>query len=183
MTLADMIVVLRDGRIEQPGTPREVYENPTNIFVAGFIGSPRMNLLAARWEKDGLMYLGKNRIPMPRQSAMPSSGTDITLGIRPEHLVVSTSSEGFLETKVDFTEYLGVTQFLYCQTHEGQAIIAEHRSPAPVSSGDTIHFSWNSAHLRFFDAAGLRVRGNPEGKLTKFQQEDCLFLHLLAFVK
>ncbi len=158
MTLADMIVVLRDGRIEQTGTPREVYENPANIFVAGFIGSPRMNLLAARWADDGSIRLGENRIPVSLQSGKSSAGAEITMGIRPEHLVVSTSGEGLLQAKVDFSEYLGGTQFLYCQTNEGQSIIAEHRSPAPVNSGDMVHFSWDSAQLRFFDASGRRVR-------------------------
>jgi len=158
MTLADMIVVLRDGRIEQTGSPREVYENPANIFVAGFIGSPRMNLLTAQWGKDGSVLLDGSRIPAALAAGGHPPGEKITLGIRPEHMIVSTAGEGIMRAKVDFSEYLGGTQFLYCQTEEGQSITAEHRSPVPVDAGDTVHFSWDSAQLRFFDSAGTRVR-------------------------
>ncbi len=159
MTLADVIVVLRDGRIEQTGSPREVYENPANVFVAGFIGSPRMNLLAARWAGDGSVQVGAVRVPVSPEIGKPS-GDKITLGIRPEHLLVSSAGEGMLQAKVDFSEYLGGTQFLYCQTDDGQSIIAEHRSPVPVDAGDTVHFSWDSAQLRLFDSAGIRIHGS-----------------------
>ena len=156
MTLADVIVVLRDGRIEQIGTPREVYENPANIFVAGFIGSPRMNLLTAHWAGDGCVQLGATKIQASVKTAKLVPGDTITLGIRPEHLVVS-ASEGLVKARVDFFEYLGGTQFLYCQTEQGQPIVAEQRSHMPVNSGDTVYLSWETAQLRLFDNSGMRV--------------------------
>lgn len=172
MTLADMIVVLRDGRIEQTGSPREVYEKPANIFVAGFIGSPRMNFLEAKWAEDGSVLLGGSRIPVSLDAQALSPGEKITLGIRPEHLFVSTAGEAMLQARVDFSEYLGGTQFLYCQTDEGQAIIAEHRSPVPVDAGDTVHFSWDGPHLRFFDNAGMRIEGIENIREKKARQRN-----------
>src|SRR3954471_4680851 len=89
MTLADRIVVLRAGRIEQVGTPLEVYNHPANLFVAGFIGSPRMNLLPARVHASGQLVLGNDARPI----SVPSTGTaatgsTVTLGSRPEHFEI-----------------------------------------------------------------------------------------------
>src|SRR5215218_2755907 len=89
MTLADRIVVLRAGRIEQVGTPLEVYNHPANLFVAGFIGSPRMNLLPARVAGSGQVTVGNDTrsIPLP-STGQTASGAGITLGARPEHIDV-----------------------------------------------------------------------------------------------
>ncbi|WP_426128572.1 ABC transporter ATP-binding protein [Pararhizobium sp. PWRC1-1] len=157
MTLADMIVVLRDGRVEQTGSPREIYENPANTFVAGFIGSPRMNMLSAEWEGNGSIRIGKSRIATQIDGKQMTPGDRLTLGIRPEHMSVA-DAEGTLRAKVDFYEYLGGTQFLYCQLEDGQTVTAEHRSPVPVQAGEICHFRWKANDLRFFDAEGLRLR-------------------------
>src|ERR671916_1169063 len=97
MTLADRIVVLRAGRIEQVGTPLDVYNHPANLFVAGFIGSPRMNLLPARVAGSGQVAIGTDT----RAIAVPSTGqaaagTDITLGARPDHIEVVDESQADL---------------------------------------------------------------------------------------
>jgi len=157
MTLADVIVVLRDGRVEQTGSPREVYENPANTFVAGFIGSPRMNLLNAEWVGDGSIRIGANRITSSMGAQKLSPGDKLTLGVRPEHLSVSTNSEGTLHAKVDFYEYLGGTQFLYCQLEDGQSVIAEYRSPVAINAGDIVYLSSEINQRRYFDAAGQRL--------------------------
>jgi lactose/L-arabinose transport system ATP-binding protein len=164
MTLADLIVVLRDGRVEQTGSPREIYENPANTFVAGFIGSPRMNLLTTEWAGDGTVRIGKSRIATRINGTLMTPGDRLTLGVRPEHLTVVADAEGTLRAKVDFYEYLGGTQFLYCQLEDGQAVTAEHRSPVPVQAGDILHFQWREDDLRFFDTAGLRLR----------RRDDCI---------
>jgi lactose/L-arabinose transport system ATP-binding protein len=164
MTLADLIVVLRDGRVEQTGSPREIYENPANTFVAGFIGSPRMNLLTTEWAGDGTVRIGKSRIATRINGTLMKPGDRLTLGVRPEHLTVVADAEGTLRAKVDFYEYLGGTQFLYCQLEDGQAVTAEHRSPVPVQAGDILHFQWREDDLRFFDTAGLRLR----------RRDDCI---------
>jgi ABC-type sugar transport system ATPase subunit len=97
MTLADRIVVLRAGRIEQVGTPLEVYNHPANLFVAGFIGSPRMNLLPAR-------VAGSGRVAI---------GADITLGARPEHIDIVDEDQADLVITVDLVEQLGGETYLY----------------------------------------------------------------------
>ena len=160
MTLADIIVVLRDGRVEQTGSPREIYENPANTFVAGFIGSPRMNLLNAEWNGDGSVQIGKTRIATQTGGQGMAPGDRLTLGIRPEHMNAVADGEGMLRAKVDFYEYLGGTQFLYCQLEDGQPVTAEHRSSIPVQVGEFLHFRWQSADLRFFDAAGQRLNAD-----------------------
>ncbi|MDQ0322581.1 lactose/L-arabinose transport system ATP-binding protein [Pararhizobium capsulatum DSM 1112] len=159
MTLADMIVVLRDGRIEQTGSPREVYENPANAFVAGFIGSPRMNLLTAEWAGDGSVRVGGRQISSPLHATAMKSGEKLTFGIRPEHLSVSQAATSeTLRAKVDFFEYLGGTQFLYCQLEDGQAVVAEHRSPIAVKDDEVVELACDLGNRRFFDTAGLRLR-------------------------
>src|ERR671912_2528848 len=114
MTLADRIVVLRAGRIEQVGTPLEVYNHPANLFVAGFIGSPRMNLLPARVAGSGQVTIGTD----PRAIAVPSTdntptGADLTLGARPEHIDVVDETQADLVITVNLVEQLGGETYLY----------------------------------------------------------------------
>jgi lactose/L-arabinose transport system ATP-binding protein len=156
MTLADKIVVLRDGRIEQTGTPREIYENPHNIFVAGFIGSPRMNLLKAEWSSDNVVRVGGYDIPAPIAAAK-SCGTEVTFGIRPEHLNVVDGSKEALPAQVEFSEYLGGTQYLYCRLDDGQSVTVEYRQAAPIKTGDAVFLSCQAHHRRFFDGDGVRL--------------------------
>ncbi|AGB74472.1 MULTISPECIES: ABC transporter ATP-binding protein [Rhizobium] len=158
MTLADRIVVLRDGRIEQVGSPREVYEDPANSFVAGFIGSPRMNMIEAAWSGDGTAKVGNGSIKVDLSQTKPSSGEKILLGMRPEHFVVASNAADAVRVTVDVTEYLGGTRYLYCQTEDGQAIIAEYRDGPEIERGDTLHLYCPSERRRYFDKQGDRLR-------------------------
>jgi lactose/L-arabinose transport system ATP-binding protein len=155
MTLADKIVVLRDGVIEQVGTPREVYEHPANTFVAGFIGSPRMNLLSADWRQSGTVTIAGMDIAVPAQ--VPNRTGAVTVGLRPEHLMLSQPEAGTLKATVDFSEYLGGTRYLYCQLSDGQSLVVEQREGDDLSAGDAVHFSWKPRDLRLFDAQGLSL--------------------------
>jgi lactose/L-arabinose transport system ATP-binding protein len=157
MTLADRIVVLRDGRIEQVGTPRELYESPANLFVAGFIGSPRMNLLDATWLGNGSIRVGTREISAPASGAGLGAGDRLTFGIRPEHLTICDSGAGTLEATVDFPEYLGGTQYLYCQLDDGQPIVAEYRSPVPIKPGSKVKLSYAVAQCHIFEDQGSRI--------------------------
>ncbi|WP_049732402.1 ABC transporter ATP-binding protein [Rhizobium ecuadorense] len=158
MTLADKIVVLRDGRVEQAGTPRQIYEDPANTFVAGFIGSPRMNLLNARWGEGGLVEVAGSRIETALVSTCRPAGGAVTLGLRPEHLKVASDHAGSLIAKVDFSEYLGGTQYLYCQLADGQSLTVEHRSPISIAAGEQVSLLFEPSDCRLFDEAGNRLR-------------------------
>ncbi|MDK1387750.1 sn-glycerol-3-phosphate ABC transporter ATP-binding protein UgpC [Sinorhizobium sp. 8-89] len=157
MTLADRIVVLRDGRVEQEGTPREVYENPANIFVAGFIGSPRMNLLGATWLGNGRVRVAGSEMSMPIAGENLQIGDKVSFGARPEHLFVADGRAESIPAKVDFAEYLGGTQYLYCQLADGQPLIAEYRSGPAVNAGSTIMLSVDENKRRLFSADGRRL--------------------------
>jgi lactose/L-arabinose transport system ATP-binding protein len=144
MTLADKIVVMRDGRIEQAGTPEELYEDPDNQFVAGFIGSPRMNFIAAaRAGGEGAMSKG--------------AWSGAVLGIRPEHFQLGAGELNFA-LKVDVVENLGGTRYLYGATGEGDSLVVEARDGAGIKAGDTVDISVPLRRVYQFGADGRRIR-------------------------
>jgi lactose/L-arabinose transport system ATP-binding protein len=163
MTLADRIVVLRDGRIEQVGTPHQVYEDPNNLFVAGFIGSPRMNIIDATCLADRRIRVADAVMPLPPSMPAAAAGETVKLGIRPEHLRPGERQESSLRAQVDFAEYLGSTRYLYCNLAGGEAITVEQRDGADFASGETVWLNCAPDSLRLFSAAGTRLRrGAPE---------------------
>ena len=144
MTLADKIVVLRSGKIEQIGAPIDLYENPCNMFVAGFIGSPSMNFFSAK----ELTELGVNKL---------SPGADI-LGIRPEHLSVVDVSNAFLSARPDFVENLGEYALIYCKTEAGQDFIVKSNELQTFAKGETVYLGAGTGQTYCFDGATqLRV--------------------------
>ncbi len=144
MTLADKIVVLRSGKIEQIGAPIDLYENPCNMFVAGFIGSPSMNFFSAK----ELTELGVNKL---------SPGADI-LGIRPEHLSVVDVSNAFLSARPDFVENLGEYALIYCKTEAGQDFIVKSNELQKFAKGETVYLGAGTGQTYCFDGATqLRV--------------------------
>ncbi len=110
MTLADRIVVLNGGRIEQVGTPMEIYENPANTFVAGFVGAPSMNFIRCSVDVDGVARFGPASIRPARSHDV--SG-DALLGIRPEHLALVDSGQGTFDAEVELVERLGAESLVY----------------------------------------------------------------------
>ncbi|KQT48137.1 ABC transporter ATP-binding protein [Devosia sp. Leaf420] len=155
MTLADKIVVLREGRIEQVGSPREVYENPDNTFVAGFIGSPRMNLLNGTIAGKTIDIAGSTILAHAHSLEGHSA---VIVGLRPEHLEVVTAEPCTLAATVDFSEYLGGIGYLYCQLADGQTVTVEQREGEDYKAGDRISLSWRPEKLRLFSADGARIR-------------------------
>ena len=158
MTLADRIVVLRDGRIEQVGTPREVYEDPNNLFVAGFIGSPRMNIVDATCLSGDRIGVGNAIIPLSQPVAGATAGETIKLGIRPEHLSPGQRNETSLRAYVDFAEYLGSTRFLYCNLENGGNLTVEQREGSDLSSGEEVWLNYDLNSVRLFSPEGERLR-------------------------
>jgi lactose/L-arabinose transport system ATP-binding protein len=158
MTLADRIVILRDGRIEQVGTPREVYENPNNLFVAGFIGSPRMNFVEATYVGGDRVEVAGSVLPLPEPIEGIEGGTVIKLGIRPEHLSPGEQRSNALRATVDFAEYLGSTRYLYCYLSNGESVTVEQRDGSDFVPGAEVWLEYDAASLRFFSADGQRLR-------------------------
>ena len=126
MTLGDRIVIMRDGHIQQTGTPQEVFEHPANLFVAGFIGMPQMNFFQnARLTADGTVQLGKTAIALPRQTAAALAGREgpVIAGIRPTHMKLCSSKEPqALAGTVDVCEMMGSEIHLHL-TVQGQEVV------------------------------------------------------------
>ncbi|WP_416208016.1 ABC transporter ATP-binding protein [Chelativorans sp. M5D2P16] len=161
MTLADRIVVLRDGRIEQVGPPQELYENPDNAFVAGFIGSPRMNFVPAIWE--GTQARIGSQAFRVALSASPAAGTRVNIGLRPENLTVTPegADQGKAEVlsgTVELSEYLGGTQYVHITLVNGTPISVEYRGREIFSPGQPVAIRAAEDAVRVFDEDGLRVR-------------------------
>lgn len=155
MTMADKIVVLRDGRVEQVGAPLELYHNPVNQFVAGFIGSPRMNFLNAKvLQMDGnkatLELTGGEQFSMTLDRPV-DVGDVLLMGIRPEHLDVDTTGDVNISLKVDVVEALGGTTFAYTQyAGEDQVVVVTDGSHI-IPRGKTITASFKLEHIHLFD--------------------------------
>lgn len=163
MTMADRIVVLRDGLVEQFGSPLELYSKPNNRFVAGFIGSPQMNFLEATVDaSDGVLVtvtatgtVGRIHIPL-REGANVRLGQKVFVGIRPEHFVVSHGDAG-LSVHVDVVENLGGLAFAYGKTETGQDVILKADSERPLSFGTQVKATLQAEYCHLFDEAGATV--------------------------
>ncbi|MEI2298558.1 ABC transporter ATP-binding protein [Ensifer sp. MJa1] len=158
MTLADKIVVMRGGVVEQVGSPLDLYDNPANLFVAGFIGSPKMNFLKGIVEADGtevrLPDFGNAIIPVRVKEAKP--GSAVTIGIRPEHFGDSGSAS--LDLTIDMLEHLGGETFAYARHGNGELVIIETKNGRDLKSGDGISARFDPAAALVFDADGRRLR-------------------------
>jgi len=168
MTLADIIVVMRDGRIEQTGTPVEVFERPANRFVAGFIGSPQMNFFEGEAvAKDGVLSFGNSElfapIPAERFGDTLKSGQRLVAGFRPEDVVPEghgVAAEHTVEFRapVEFAEMLGNETLLFSNLGGHDFISRMHR-PREVASDETLTFRLNLDRMHLFDAeTGESVR-------------------------
>lgn len=156
MTMADKIVVLRAGRIEQVGSPLELYNNPVNKFVAGFIGSPGMNFLNAVVEQGVLKVPALNNITVPFKATLPANGTELVVGIRPQYFVQSDQENPF---KVDIIEHLGGVSYVHLHTATGEKLIIEQRGSALERGVETINLALDVADVMIFDAqTNLRIR-------------------------
>ncbi len=154
MTLADRIVVLRKGVIEQVGTPLELYNKPANIFVAGFIGSPRMNLMPGQiGPVDGhhavidLNHGQKLRTDFP---SPPKPGATVTVGVRPEHLVPAALGEGVLRGEVQLAEQLGGETYVYVTLPGGQSLTVEIKGQANVKPGEPMDLGFEGSKFHVF---------------------------------
>jgi len=169
MTLADRIVVLNAGQVEQIGTPAEVYAHPASTFVAGFIGQPPMNLLPVRQSANGLFLGGGGTDRDMLRLTLPLQGLpeEFIIGCRPEHLQVALSEEAAFSARVRVVENLGADTHAYCSIGE-QEIIVRLAAGCNVRSGDLLPLHIGSTALHCFAAdTGKRIAtGSQESNET-----------------
>ncbi len=162
MTMADRIVVLNAGKIEQVGTPLELYHRPRNLFVATFIGSPKMNLIPGKITevsdgKGSIELTGEGKLVLPTRSSALQAGA-VTLGIRPEHLLIAKSGESSnLSGRVILTEHLGSETMLYVQTPSNLTLLIKTDGLAPQRIGDDVALRLTPEACHVFDGAGETV--------------------------
>ncbi|MGG0717754.1 sn-glycerol-3-phosphate ABC transporter ATP-binding protein UgpC [Robertmurraya massiliosenegalensis] len=167
MTMATRLVVMKDGVIQQVGAPKEVYENPENIFVGGFIGSPSMNFFNGKVE-EGKFVTGNTSIAIPEGKmkmlrTQGYTGKEIVLGIRPEdihdeQLFIEASQGSKLQIHVDVAELTGAETMIYSSL-EGQDFVARVDSRSQLSPGQTIDVAFDMNKVHFFDKeTEMRIR-------------------------
>lgn len=149
MTLADKLVVLNKGNVEQVGTPLEIYDNPASLFVATFIGSPSMNILDGNVSVDGIT-IGDALLPV---STTNLALGEIKLGLRPEHLQISQDNP-WLQVEVELIESLGADLLLYCRTEGGdsQKLVVRVEGHMPIQIGNKLGLDIKPKHVHLFDA-------------------------------
>jgi multiple sugar transport system ATP-binding protein len=164
LTMGDRIAVLKDGVLQQVGTPRDLYEMPENVFVAGFIGSPAMNLFHADLVDDGIKF-GTATVPVDRETLADSSSQIATIGVRPEDITVSPHEGEGLEVDVDLVEELGADGYLYGHSIvEGKRtdIVARVDGRMHPNAGERVYLTATPGHVHIFDAeSGLRLSKKP----------------------
>ncbi len=152
MTLADKIVVLEFGKIAQVGTPRELYERPANLFVAQFIGSPKMNVVPCKTQAGRYVLEGG------RGGAYGGDHPAQHLGIRPEHLQIGAPGDGALDGVIDVVEYLGADCFVILDCGPLGQMTARVSGETTLKPGETVGLVLPDTRLHFFDQDGLAVR-------------------------
>jgi multiple sugar transport system ATP-binding protein len=163
LTMGDRIAVLKDGVLQQVGSPRELYEEPKNVFVAGFIGSPPMNLFATE-KVDGGVAFGTAVAKVDREVLDSARGPKVTVGVRPEDLTIAKSGDG-LKVEVDIVEELGADGYLYGHAEvDGQRvdIVARVDGRSHPNAGDKIVVNPVPEHVHAFDLeSGTRLSRTP----------------------
>ncbi|VXB95322.1 multiple sugar (maltodextrins) transporter ATP-binding protein [Microbacterium sp. 8M] len=164
LTMGDRIAVLKDGLLQQVGSPRDLYENPQNVFVAGFIGSPAMNLFASDLADGGVRF-GTEVVPLDRETLGRASGNQITVGVRPEDITVGPADGKGISVVVDLVEELGADGYLYGHTDiagKRADLVARVDGRNHPNAGETVTLAANPGHLHAFDLeSGERLNTKP----------------------
>jgi len=159
--MGDRIAVLKDGVLQQVGTPRELYADPKNVFVAGFIGSPAMNLFPADVVPGGVRF-GSLVVPV-EAALLKDAGAQVTIGVRPEDVEISNVPEAGLTVHVDIVEELGADGYLYGtaeQAGTSTEVVARVDGRTHPSAGDTVYIQPKPAHVHIFNLeSGERIGG------------------------
>ncbi|QPZ37371.1 ABC transporter ATP-binding protein [Paramicrobacterium chengjingii] len=162
LTMGDRIAVLKDGLLQQVGTPRDLYEKPSNVFVAGFIGSPAMNLLTTA-VADGGVQFGATVVPVEREVLNEATSSEVTIGFRPEDIVVSNNPSEGLAIEVDLVEELGADGYLHGHADlDGvrHDIVARVDGRIHPNAGDTAYIAPAPHHVHVFNNESGERLGN-----------------------
>ncbi|TIX15603.1 MAG: sn-glycerol-3-phosphate ABC transporter ATP-binding protein UgpC [Mesorhizobium sp.] len=159
MTMADKIVVLNAGNVEQVGSPMELYKTPKNLFVAQFIGSPAMNILPAKIEKAGdpsiISHVGGRKATVPIATPASANGAAVSFGVRPEDLAIATGTEYLFEGTVDYVEQLGEVQLVYVDIGRADLpLVTKLPGNVEVKRGAVLRLNADAGDLHIFDADG-----------------------------
>ena len=164
MTLADKIVVLRAGIVEQYGSPLELYDDPDNEFVAGFIGSPRMNFLEAEVTgakkgsaKVNVPALGDLKIDVATRDRTPEKGEKVQVGIRPEHFISAEGAKHKFKAPTSVVEQLGGNSYLYLNIGGSIPLTVEQKGHATVQDGQVASVGVDPTTAMLFGTDGLRI--------------------------
>ena len=154
MTLADDVVVMDEGIVSQNGSPMDLYNNPKNLFVGGFIGSPKMNIISSKILSSNdnsteVDLFGSSKISIQKTSNNSTEGDDIHIGIRPEHLVINQDADASWESKVFVVEKLGSGTFLYLEK-EGEPLVVETGGDSNIKVGDTVKVGFTASRCHLF---------------------------------
>ena len=155
MTLANDIVVLDEGIVSQKGSPMELYNNPKNLFVGGFIGSPKMNfikskILSKSSNKTEVDIPDLGKINIPKTSESSYEGDFVQIGIRPEHLLVNKDGDANWESKVLVVEKLGSGTFLYFEKN-GEMLVVQTDGDSKIKVGDNVKIGFDATRCHIFD--------------------------------
>ena len=159
MTMGDRVAVLKDGLLQQCASPRDLFTRPANVFVAGFIGSPAMNLLPGSADSEGLHIAGLT-IPLTAAQRAEMTSDKVTAGIRPEGWIVSNDPTGTLEVNVNVVEELGSDSFLYCDTADADAtpVVVRQEGLSNFAAGGSVRLTPIPQVVHLFDTgSGLRL--------------------------
>ncbi len=155
MTMADKIVVLRDGNVEQTGKPLELYNNPANKFVAGFLGSPSMNFLEGKIIKNNLVMPSLGNLIIKKNYALDKNISKITVGVRPHDIALKKATTGH---KIEFVENLGNVSFFHLRLPDNSFLIVESSTKLAFSSQDMLEISLKEKDVYLFDnKSGVRL--------------------------
>jgi multiple sugar transport system ATP-binding protein len=158
MTLADQIVVLNEGYVAQAGAPLDLYNNPNDTFVAGFIGSPKMNFLNVKsFKKDDGINLKSESLNI-KSSVDVEVNENYTLGIRPEHIYICEKNESDLEVTVDYSEQLGSETYFYCNANDTSQLIVHQTGQYKVAKGDKLFLRLDRSAMHLFGADGKAIK-------------------------
>lgn len=165
--MADRIVLMYRGEIQQIGSPSDIYVTPANTFVARFVGSPPMNLSEGRIESGpgGPVFRGPLELAAGKAAASGLTEGAATLGIRPEHLeIVDAAHPEAVPAKVDLIERVGADSHVFLIVDGQASLIASVDAATPIREGEEVHVRFPPEHIQFFDAHGRRVDPGEAGR-------------------